>query len=55
VFYQVQLLAAPLPSADGDDSGLVYLSCSIESAETQSVQYARLTSGITFELDVGRE
>jgi len=54
-FYQVQLLAAPLPPADGDDSGLVYMRCSIESAETQSVRYARLTGGITFELGSGRE
>ncbi|MEC5404900.1 hypothetical protein VOM14_04840 [Paraburkholderia sp. MPAMCS5] len=50
-FYQVQLLAATLPPADGDDSGLVYMNCSIDSAETQSVRYARLTSGITFELE----
>jgi hypothetical protein len=54
-FYQVQLLATPLPPADGDDSGLVYLSCSIDSAQTQSVRYARLTSGVTFELEGEKE
>ncbi|MGY6178497.1 hypothetical protein [Paraburkholderia strydomiana] len=54
-FYQVQLLVAPLPPADGDDSGLVYMSCTIDSGETQSVRYARLTGGITFELEEGAE
>ncbi|HEX7932401.1 MAG TPA: hypothetical protein VF573_04870 [Paraburkholderia sp.] len=54
-FYQVQLLAATLLPADGDDSGLVYMNCSIDSAETQSVRYARLTSGITFELEGEKE
>jgi hypothetical protein len=49
-FYQVQLLMTPLARVAGDDSGLVYLIGSIDTAEAQSVRYARLTSGITFEL-----
>lgn len=50
-FYQVQLLVAPLAGVAGDDSGLVYLIGSIDTAQAQSVRYARLTSGITFELE----
>jgi hypothetical protein len=50
-FYQVHLLVTPLSGVAGDDSGLVYLSGSIDTAEAQSVRYARLTSGITFELE----
>jgi hypothetical protein len=50
-FYQVQLLMTPLASVAGDASGLVYLHGSIDTAETQSVRYARLTSGITFALE----
>ncbi|MFM0394466.1 hypothetical protein [Paraburkholderia phytofirmans] len=50
-FYQVQLLMTPLASVAGDASGLVYLHGSIDTAEAQSVRYARLTSGITFELE----
>lgn len=50
-FYQVQLLVTPLAGVAGDDSGLVYLIGSIDTAEAQSVRYARLTSGITFELE----
>ncbi|NVH75000.1 hypothetical protein FSB08_21280 [Paraburkholderia sp. JPY432] len=49
-FYQVQLRIAPLPGVAGDDSDLVYLLGSIDTAEAQSVRYARLTGGITFEL-----
>jgi hypothetical protein len=49
-FYQVQLRVVPLQCAPGDDSGLVYLIGSIDAGEAQSVRYARLTSGITFEL-----
>jgi hypothetical protein len=45
------LLFTPLASVAGDDSGLVYLIGSIDTAEAQSVRYARLTSGITFELE----
>ncbi|OLL29798.1 hypothetical protein BTH42_20375 [Burkholderia sp. SRS-W-2-2016] len=50
-FYQVQLRVAPLPAAAGDDTGLVYLLASIDTGEAQSVRYARLTGGITFELE----
>jgi hypothetical protein len=50
-FYQVQLRVAPLAGVAGDDSGLVYLIGSIDTAEAQSVRYARITSGITFELE----
>ncbi|RKE34378.1 hypothetical protein B0G76_0381 [Paraburkholderia sp. BL23I1N1] len=49
-FYQVQLRCTPLAGVTGDDSGLVYLIGSIDTGEAQSVRYARLTSGITFEL-----
>ncbi|MFM0735773.1 hypothetical protein PQQ51_00830 [Paraburkholderia xenovorans] len=52
-FYQVQLFAAPLAGVEGDDSGLRYLICSIDTGEAQSVRYARLTSGITFEFAQG--
>ncbi|WP_345811660.1 hypothetical protein AAGS40_12230 [Paraburkholderia sp. PREW-6R] len=54
-FYQVQLIVSPLADVPGDESGLVYLIGSIDSAEAQSVPYARLTSGITFELEGERE
>lgn len=50
-FYQVQLRLTPLAGVAGDDSGLVYLIGSIDTGEAQSVRYARLTSGITFELE----
>ncbi|SMG57117.1 hypothetical protein [Paraburkholderia susongensis] len=50
-FYQVQLRFAPLASVASDDSGLVYLLGSIDTAQAQSVRYARLTGGITFELE----
>jgi hypothetical protein len=49
-FYQVQLLVTPLEGVADDPGGLVYLIGSIDTAEAQSVRYARLTSGITFEL-----
>jgi hypothetical protein len=49
-FYQVQLRVVPLPEVAGDDSGLAYLLGSIDTAEAQSVRYARLTGGISFEL-----
>jgi hypothetical protein len=52
-FYQVQLLVAPLAGVQGDNSGLIYLIGSIDTAEAQTVRYARLTSGITFELEGG--
>jgi hypothetical protein len=50
-FYQVQLRLTPLAGLTGDDSGLVYVIGSIDTGEAQSVRYARLTSGITFELE----
>ncbi|WP_144112058.1 hypothetical protein [Paraburkholderia sp. BCC1886] len=50
-FYQVQLQVVPLADVEGDESGLIYLSGSIDTGEAQSVPYARLTSGITFELE----
>lgn len=50
-FYQVQLRVTPLANVAGDDSGLVYVIGSIDTAEAQSVRYARLTSGVTFELE----
>lgn len=49
-FYQVQLLVTLLTAVEGDDSGLAYLIGSIDTGEAQSVRYARLTGGITFEL-----
>jgi hypothetical protein len=54
-FYQVQLRLTPLAGVTGDDSGLVYLIGSIDTGEAQSVRYARLTGGITFELEGGGE
>ena len=54
-FYQVQLLVTPLAAVTGDESGLIYLSGSIDTAQAQSVRYARLTSGVTFELEGERE
>ena len=54
-FYQVQLRFEPLQRVADDDSGLAYFSGSIDTGETQQVRYARLTSGITFELEEGGE
>jgi hypothetical protein len=54
-FYQLQLNVLRLPDM-GDAAGL--LACfagSIDTGETQKVGYARLTSGITFELEGERE
>ena len=48
-FYQVQLELAPLPADDA--AGLACFTGSIESGDAQRVPYARLTGGITFELD----
>lgn len=50
-FYQAQLLVTPLAGVAGDDSGLACFHGSIDTAEAQSVRYARLTSGITFALE----
>lgn len=52
-FYQVQLQFEPLASASGDDSGLAHFIGFIDNGETQRVRYARLTGGITFELEEG--
>lgn len=49
-FYQVQLALAPLPA---DAAGLACFAGSIESGEAQRVPYARLTAGITFDLEAG--
>lgn len=54
-FYQVQLRFEPLASVAGDGSGLAYFMGSIDTGETQRVRYARLTGGITFELEEGGE
>lgn len=54
-FYQVQLRFEPLQRAPDDRSGLAYFSGSIDTGETQRVRYARLTGGITFELEEGEE
>lgn len=54
-FYQVQLRFEPLHRAADDNSELAYFSGSIDTGETQRVRYARLTSGITFELEEGGE
>jgi hypothetical protein len=51
-FYQVQLALAPLSA---DAAGLACFAGSIESGEAQRVGYARLTAGITFDLEEGRE
>ena len=47
-FYQVQFELAPLKA---NDMGLACFAGSIESGEAQRVRYARLTAGITFELE----
>src|SRR5258705_8022493 len=51
-FYQVQLELSPLHA---DEGGLACFAGSIESGEAQRVRYARLTGGITFELEAGRD
>jgi hypothetical protein len=53
VFYQVQLRFEALQPVAGDASGLAYFIGSIDTGETQRVPYARLTGGITFELEEG--
>jgi hypothetical protein len=52
-FYQVQLQFEPLAPAPGDGSGLAHFIGAIDTGETQRVPYARLTGGITFELEEG--
>lgn len=52
-FYQVQLAIEPLGEAKGDGgagNALAHFMASIEAGEAQEVGYARLTSGIAFEL-----
>ena len=56
-FYQVQLEFEALPS-QGDTTGRAGLACfagSIDTGEAQRVRYARLTCGITFELQEDNE
>lgn len=50
-FHQVQLAVEPLPGGEGaDGSGLALFLASIDAGEAQQAGYARLTSGIAFEL-----
>jgi hypothetical protein len=49
-FYQVQLRVVP-PRTATQGTALAVFDASVESAEWQRVGYARLTSGVTFELD----
>jgi hypothetical protein len=50
-FYQVQLA---LTRVNAHEAGLACFAGTIESGESQRVPYARLTSGITFELGEGK-
>jgi hypothetical protein len=52
-FYQVQLQFEPLAAVPGDSSGLAHFIGAIDTGEAQRVPYARLTGGITFELEEG--
>jgi hypothetical protein len=55
-FYQVQLDVQPLTDDERAAPGsLACFAGSIDTGESQSVRYARLTSGITFELAEGRD
>ncbi|TKC89700.1 hypothetical protein FAZ69_12345 [Trinickia terrae] len=55
-FYQVQLDVQPLTDDDSAAPGsLAFFAGSIDTGESQSVRYARLTNGITFELEEGRD
>lgn len=62
-FYQVQLQFAPLPDLDKEDedndndapNDLARFIGSIDTGDAQRVRYARLTSGISFELEGDRE
>lgn len=50
-FHQVQLAVEPLPGSEGEHGcGLALFLASIDAGEAQQVGYARLTSGVTFEL-----
>ncbi|WP_118180945.1 hypothetical protein [Paraburkholderia phosphatilytica] len=52
-FYQIQLKVEPLPELDGEDgeTALARFAGTIEIGEMQRVRYARLTHGISFELE----
>jgi hypothetical protein len=52
-FYQVQLQFEPLAPTPGDNGGLAHFIGAIDTGEAQQVPYARLTGGITFELEEG--
>jgi hypothetical protein len=52
-FYQVQLRFEALQPVAGTTNGLACFIGSIDTGETQRVPYARLTAGITFELEEG--
>jgi len=58
-FYQVQLDVQPLTNDEDDEraapGSLACFAGSIDTGESQRVRYARLTSGITFELEEGRD
>jgi hypothetical protein len=57
-FYQLQMVFEPLPVADDErdaSGGLVCFSGSIDAGDAQRVSYARLTSGIMFELAAGKD
>jgi hypothetical protein len=59
VFYQVHVAFESLRAADAEaheaSGGLVCFHGSIETGEAQRVRYARLTSGITYELGEGKD
>ena len=55
VFYQAQLRFEALPPMAGETGGLAHFAGSIDTGETQRVPYARLTGGITFDLEEGGE
>jgi hypothetical protein len=50
-FFQVQLQARAAQPAAPDDEPLMFFIATIETGEWQRVNYARLTSGIGFELE----
>jgi hypothetical protein len=50
-FYQIQLAAVPIRSAQAQAAGLACFEATIASGEAQRVPYARLDAGIAFTLD----
>lgn len=48
-FYQLQLKTRPVPHPQGEN-GLLFFAGQLEQGEAQTVAYARLTSGISFDL-----